>query len=287
LPRTIDGMRTHTITRAVAGGALLLLAAGGIACSTKADASESAYCKEARRWSAHEMTPRDDADPAVFRPYWQEYLAFVANGTRLSPKPIHDDWAVYAANVKKQTAVAEKYGYDQGRVEREATDAEKAVIQSPGDKVEGAFHEVIGYEALTCSAGQPPAADVSFKGEKPGPYCDVLKTDNEYNQPLRDSGFDPKLVRQAMTDPAKEAERHAIDSKFVSTAPPAIRDDVKAEVAWWHEEQTPVIARYGYDMRKVLLTGSAKEREALQLTDKKVRDHYARALAYEQQVCGA
>lgn len=280
-------MRTHTITRAIAGGALLLMAAGGIACSTKADASESAYCKEARRWSVHEMTPRDDADPAVFRPYWQEYLAFVANGTRLSPKPIHDDWAVYAANVKKQTAVAEKYGYDQGRVEREATDAEKAVIESPGDAVEHAFHNVISYEALTCSAGQPPAADASFKSEKPGAYCQTLEADDAYVKPLKESGYDPKLVRETMTDPAKQAERKTIDAKFISTAPPAIRDDVKAEVTWWNEQQKPVVARYGYDLKKVLIEGSTKDREAMQLTDKKIRDQFARVLAYEQQVCGA
>jgi hypothetical protein len=280
-------MRTNTITRTVAGGALLLMAAAGLACSKSASASESPYCNTAREWSVHELTPRDDGDPAVFKKYWQDYLAFMDKGLATAPAAIHDDWVTYHKAVEPQTAVLAKYGYDRGRFDSEATDADKAVMEPQDPKSQDAFHAVLRYEALTCDAAQPLAADVSFEGEKPGPYCEAVAKDNENVQELRESGFDPDLVRAMLSVPAKRKLSDDMVALLVSTAPKTIKDDVKANVRWWEAKQRPVLAKYGYDMKKVLLEGSARDRQALQLTGKSIRDHYARTVAYEEQVCAA
>ena len=56
--------------------------------------------------------------------------------------------------------------------------------------------------------------------------------------------------------------------------------------SWTRDKQLPVLAKFGYDMRKVLLDGTPADRAALNKSAPAIRDHYARTLAYEQQVCG-
>lgn len=246
-------------------------------------ASESPYCNAAREWAVYELTPFDDGDPAVFRSFWQDYLDFIDKGTRLSPPPIHDDWAVYAAAVAKQTPVMERFGYDKGRFEEQATPEEKALFESPGPEAEQALQAVLSYEALTCATGQPPAADVDFSGEeKAVEYCKAVEADKEMVDEVRRAGMSADKVRALATS------RGFLDiiDKELDTAPDVIKDDVEAVGTFIKEQQLPLLARRGYDMRRILLDGPQADREILQATAPEVREHYARVAAYEEQVCG-
>jgi hypothetical protein len=276
-------MARYLIAKTVATGTTALLLATGIACSKKAEAADSAYCKAARTWSVAEMDTRDDADPTAFKVYWDKYLAFMGQGVRLAPKSIHNDWVTYHAAVGKQTPVLQKYGYSKPRLEQEASADEKALFESPGDAAQAAFHNLLVYEAQTCSAAQPLAADEDFSNEKPGAYCEVVAKDNEHNGPVFEAGAAPAGVKTLVEDKPYLTK---VDADFLASAPGVIREDVKAVVAWWQQRQRPVVAKYGYDIRKILLTGSDKDRRALQLTDKDVASHFARTVAYEEQVCG-
>ena len=272
-------MRKQLITLIVGS-----LAATGVACSTaKADAAEnSAYCKEAHIWAVHELDPRDDQNPAWFKPYWSEYLDFAKKASAVAPAAIKDDWAIYNTTIAKETALLEKYGYDQGRAEAEATAEEKKVYQDPGKKANDAFDAVLRYEALTCDAAQPLAADVSFKGQKPGAYCDAVAKDNERIAPAFEQGAHPDALKAVFLSEASKK----FDAEALRTAPAVIKDDVKANIAWWKNQQRSVLEKFKFDVRKILLNGSAQDRRNLNLTDQKIRDHFARTLAYEQQVCG-
>ena len=276
-------MRRHLITKTVASGAAVLVLATGVACNKKAEASESAYCKAARDWSVTEMNAHDDGDPAAFKTYWTKYRAFVDRGVELAPQNLHADWVTYSAAIAKQTAVLHKYGYDRARFEEGASDDEKALVESPSDAAQAAFHNVLTYEALMCSAAQPPAADEDFSNEKPGAYCDVVAKDNEHNAPVFEAGASRAGVKSLATDTAYLSK---VDADLVATAPAVISDDVKAVVTWWQERQRPVLVKYDYDMRKIVLSGSDQDRRDLQLTGPTVATHFARTVAYEEQVCG-
>lgn len=268
--------------KSIATAALVALAAAGVACSSDAKASESAYCNAARDWAIHELDARDEENPAWFKPYWGEYLAFTKTASQVAPKEIADDWKVYVEAVAKQTPLFEKYGYDTARAEASATEEEKAQFE-PSGRQQKAFAAILGYEALTCDAAQPPAADVDFSALKPGAYCDVLARDNERISPVFESGAQPGAVRDAMLDP----KTAAAFSEFKRTAPKAIKRDVQIDVDWEQNRQLPTMRKYNFDLRRVLREGSAQDRRDVNRTDKRVRDHFARIAAYEQQVCGA
>ncbi len=132
-------------------------------------------------------------------------------------------------------------------------------------------------------AGQPPAADVDFSGEKPGAYCEALAADKELFGAVKEAGMPPDKVGEVVNSP----EANAIYQRLREAAPPSIKADVEAVTDWQKGQQREVLAANGYDMRAILLAGSAKERQALQLTDQAIRTPFARTVAYEQQVCGA
>ncbi len=246
-------------------------------------AAESPYCDAAREWAVAELTPFDDGDPAAFQAHWQQYLAFMDKGARLSPPPIHDDWAVYAATVAKQTPVMEKFGYDKGKFEEQATPEEKAFFEDPGPEVGQAFDTLLSYESLTCASGQPPAADVDFSGEKKAvAYCAAVAENNELNGELFGGGAKPADVRKML----ESKDFQAVVDKQYSAAPEIIKDDAKALNAYWHDKQVPLTVERGYDFRKILLDGPQADREVLQSTAPEIREHYARVAAYEEQVCG-
>ncbi len=262
---------------------VLAFAGAASACSAnKADAAESSsYCRLARKWAAHEIDPRDDANPAWFKPYWAQYLTFSGQAVKIAPSAIAKDWRVYHATITTQTAVLEKYGYDQARYEREATADEKKTFDDPGPAASSAFDNVLRYEALTCNAAQPAAADVDFSKEKPGAYCDAVTKDNERIAPVFEGGAMPAQLKAAVLDPQTKTSGAAA----IATAPSVIKNDVKASVAWQEDRQAKVLKKFGFDIRKILLTGSAQDRRDLNSTDPKVRDHFARTAAYAQQVC--
>lgn len=143
--------------------------------------------------------------------------------------------------------------------------------------------EILTFEALACDAGQPPAADVDFSGEQPGAYCEALADDKELFGAVKEAGMPPEEVREVVNSP----EAEAISQRLRETAPPSVKAEVEAVTDWQQRQQRAVLAANDYDMRAILLHGSAKERQALQLTDEAIRTPFARTVAYEQQICGA
>lgn len=251
--------------------------------SASAALGEGEYCKAARAWTVHELEPRHDEDPSWLKTYWAEYLDFVATAKRTAPEAVRSPWQTYGAQIDAQTAVFEKYGYDMRVAEEKATADEKKVFEEPSEEAQAAFHEILTFEALTCDAGQPPAADVDFSGERPGPYCEALAADKELFGTVKDAGVPPDKVREVVNSP----EAKAIAQELREAAPPSIKADVEVVTDWQQRQQRSVLAANDYDMRAILLHGSPKERQALQLTDEAIRTPFARTVAYEQQVCGA
>jgi hypothetical protein len=210
-------------------------------------------------------------------------MDFVTTAKRTAPEAIRAPWQTYGAQIDAQTAVFEKYGYDMRAAEEKAPEDEKKVFEEPTEEAQLAFREILTFEALTCDAGQPPAADVDFSDEKPGAYCEALAADKELFGPVTEAGMPPEKVREVVNSP----EAEAIAKKLRQGAPPSIKADVEAVTDWQKGQQRDVLAANNYDMRAILLHGSAKERQALQLTDEAIRTPFARTAAYEQQVCGA
>ena len=250
---------------------------------TSADIGEGEYCKTARAWAVHELEPRHDEDPSWLKAYWGEYLAFVSTAKGTAPGAIRGPWQTYGAQIDAQTAIFEKYGYDMRAAEEKATADEKKVFEEPSKETQAAFREILAFEALICDAGQPPAADVDFSGEKPGAYCEAVAADKELFGAVKDAGMPPDKVREVVNSP----EGEAIAQKLREAAPPSIKADVEAVTDWQQGRQRDVLRAHDYDMRAILLHGSAQERQALQLTDQAVRTPFARTVAYDQQVCGA
>jgi hypothetical protein len=46
-----------------------------------------------------------------------------------------------------------------------------------------------------------------------------------------------------------------------------------------------VLEHHGYDVRHLVLDGTAEERAIFQSTDPAIRDHFARVRAYDEQLC--
>ncbi len=276
------GKRQHKILLLIATAVTALTGACGKD-SASAALGEGEYCKAARAWAVHELEPRHDEDPSWLKTYWGEYLEFVAIAKRTAPEAIRAHWQTYGAQIDAQTAVLAKYGYDMRVGEEKATADEKKVFEEPSEEAQAAFGEILTFEALTCDAGQPPAAEVDFSGEKPGAWCEALAADKELFGAVKDAGMPPDKVREVVNSP----EAKAIVQKLRDTAPPSIKADVEAVTDWQQGQQRDVLAANDYDMRAILLHGSPKERQALQLTDEAIRTPFARTVAYEQQVCGA
>lgn len=245
------------------------------------DPAESAYCDEAREWAIHEITqPVDDTDPVAFRAYWEDFLAFEQAALENAPAEIEDDWQLKVdAENATINPIFEAYEYDIADLQENGTPDELASLEPPAE-VQDAQDAILTYEADVCGAQQPRAADVSFEGEEPGTYCELVAADNERIGEVFANGADPADVEElnAALVEAGPAE--------IEAAPPAIQDDVAAIAAWTAGEQRDVLEAHGYDLIGIIREGTPDERADLQLTDEAIRDQYARVTAYEEQVCG-
>ena len=284
-------MRSHltqgTIRRAVA--AVLIVAAAGCADDddiaseeggTAPAASESAYCDAAVDWAVHDMTPFDDSDPAEFRAYWEAFLAFEAVATDTAPDEIKADWElkVTAEADAGVTEVFEKYGYDVATMEASGTPEELAAFEAPPE-VQAAQDRILGYESAVCGSGQPQAADVSYAGEEPGPYCELVAVKDELAADALASG-DSAEVEAVFGELEQGADA------LIEAAPEIIEDDVVELAAWTTGRQRDVAEHFDYDLRAAMQDGTAQDRFDLNHADEEIREQYARVLAYEEQVCG-
>jgi hypothetical protein len=245
-------------------------------------ASASRYCDVARGWAVRELTPHDENDPAQLEPYWNEYLRFMADGLASAPDEIGADWKVYEHYVNGvMTPVITKYGYSTARMEKEATPEEQKVSQGLPDDVNAAWKRIIAYEAEPCGAQGTPAADVKFDGPAADAYCGAKGKQDEANQAAVEAGATPAAVRELFTGAGEQQRATAM----ADAAPPAIRADVVATNSFERDAMLPLLAKYDYDVRRLILKGTAADRAIFWGTDPRVRSANARLHAYADQLC--
>jgi len=257
----------------------------------KVDPTDSEYCKTARKWMVHGFNGDGSSfasDPVELRKYWGEWMDFIATATRQAPAEIRDDWPVaYDFMVKQFTPVLEKYDFDIARLKAEGSAAEIAVgeriDQDPTPDEQRAQDAVHAYEGRVCQTAQPEAADVSFAGVKANKgYCDAVKAANELAEQVAAKQWSIDAVRTFVTSD----ELATLANEAKQNAPAEITADVVADVDWQLNQQADVIEKFGYDARKLFLEGSAADRAIFQRSDPAIAEHYARTVAYEEQVCG-
>jgi hypothetical protein len=259
--------------------------------AAKADATDSEFCQTARKWMVHQLNGDGDsfaADPVAFKKYWGEYMDFIATATRQSPAEIREYWPIGYDLLKQFTPVLQKYDFDIERIKAEGSAAEiatgKRLDEGPNPAEQRAQDAVHEYEGRVCQTSQPPAADVSFAGAKANKaYCDAVQAADELlGETVVAKQFSIDAVRTFVTSD----EFTALAGEAKKNAPAEIEADVVADVDWQLNQQVEVMEKFGYDVRKLFLEGSAADRAIFQRSDPAVADHYARTVAYEENVCG-
>ena len=290
-------MRTHMTRRTIpwALAAALLLAAGcgdddneasaggnaGAPPPAEATAAGSAYCDVALEWAIHELTPFDDSDPAAMERYWADHTEFEERALATTPDELKADWELKMATEDETIdVVLEKYGYDVVAIMEQGTPEEQATFEAPPD-VTAAQSRIGTYESETCGSAFPEPADVSYAGEEPGSYCELVGAEDERAREILAAGGDPAAVEEFFSS---QTEAKAA---IVAAAPEVIKDDVTAVSEWTLGPQAEVIEAHGWEIAAVMRDGSAQERYDLNYADEDIREQYARVLAYEEQVCGA
>jgi hypothetical protein len=257
-----------------------------------ANPNDGEYCQTARTWTVHEFNGGGNGfaeDPVAFEKYWGDWMTFIATATRQAPPELRDDWAVaYAFQVKQFTPILEKYDFDIERAQAEGSPAELAVGQrvdgEPTPAEQRARDTVVEYENRVCDTGQPPAADVSFAGATPNQaYCDAVNAANELAEEVEAEKWSVDAVRALVTSD----ELTALLDKAKKNAPAEIKADVEADADWQANQQVDVLEKFGYDARKLMLEGTHADRAIFQRSDPAIAGHYARTIAYEEQVCQA
>jgi hypothetical protein len=256
------------------------------------DPNDSEYCQTARGWMVHEFNGQGDSfvgDPVAFKKYWTEYMAFIDSAKQQAPAEIRDEFPVAYETVKQFTPILQKYGFDVERAQAEGTPAELAVgkhmDEGPNEAEQSAQDAIHEYEGRVCQTAQPPAADVSFAGATPNKtYCEAVQAaDDATGENIIAKKWSVDAVRTFVTSDAYAASYE----KAKKIAPAEIKADVIADAEWSTKQQVDVLEKYGYDARKLFLEGTKADRAIFQKSDPAIADHYARTLAYEQQVCGA
>jgi hypothetical protein len=286
-------MRTELIRTTVHWGLAATITVLAVACGDDSggssevaapaadDPSESAYCDAAREWAIHELDPFDESDPVAFRAYWEEFLAFEHAALDTAPPELADDWQV---KIETEDAtinpVLDRYDYDLAEMEARGTPEEAATLEAPPE-VQAAQDVIFAYEADVCGAQQPLPAEVSFEGEAPGPYCELVSAEYERVSEVMGSGTEPAAI-EALSD-----ELIASGAEIVAAAPEVIADEVAALRDWQAGPQRDALERHDWDFIGLIREGPAQDRADFQQTDPAIRDDYATVAAYEEQVCGA
>jgi hypothetical protein len=250
----------------------------------------SPYCVTARRWAVHDLDGGGDGAYARrgapgLKAWWKEQLAYLERSLAQAPPGIRKAEAVNERVIRTQlTPLLEKYGFDFERIGTEATPGETAFAEHPPAAVVNAQEVRNAYQNRVCGyGGSPPPADVMFaKSAASKPYCAAAAAQEEGQGKVAEAGFTPGAFKSYVTSGALLAALDAQDAK----APPEIADDVKADNEWVRTRKLPLLERYGYDYRKLVLEGSAEELAAFNYFDPRVEEHDRRVSAYVQQVCG-
>jgi hypothetical protein len=279
--RHSQAMRS-TLTYTTMLGALTALAFLGAGCGDDNDASAAAaseYCDIASDWAVQELEQFDATDPTAFRSYWTDYSAFATAALAAAPEEIRSDWTlkVEAKEQSGMTEILEKYEFDLMAMEASGTQEERAAFEAPPD-VAAAQDRILVYESEVCGAQFPLAADISYAGEEPGTYCELVASQDEQAAAALASG-DPTEV-EAMFDLLA-----AGGVALTEAAPDVIKDDVAAVVEWTEGPHRTAVERHGFDIRATILDGTPQDRAAVNYADEEIRNQFARVTAYEEQVC--
>src|SRR4051812_36648826 len=274
--------------------ALLLAACGGGDNNDNESAADkgfgSAYCTTARGWAVHELSGGADGayargGSAGLKRWWNEQLARLKPSVTQPPAAIRDAESVNERAVRTVvTPLLAKYDFDPKRIDAEASKKEKAAAQPTASAARAQVardqyrNRVCGY------GGSPPPANVTFKASaKSKAYCAAAASQGTGIDKVVTSGFAPAAFKGYVTS---DSFLKALDAEE-ATAPPEIAADVKADNAWVREHKLKVLKDHGYDLRRLLREGEAKELAAFTYWDPAVRTHDPRVEAYVQQVCGA
>jgi hypothetical protein len=286
-PRT-----THRQLLAAAAAVLGLASAVVAGCgggdhetAVPAEGFDSAYCNTARHWAVRELDPLDDSDPAAVATYWNEYLIFVETSLEQAPPAIRGAHIVHTRAVRTLiTPVLEKYHFDFKRIEADGSPSEQAVLGEPPPDVAKAQARIDAYRNRVCGyGGSPPAADVAFKASSATkPYCAAGAAQRNGLEKVASSGFDPATFRSYVTSDSFLQSLDDQDAK----APPEIAADVKADNEWVRTRKLKVLEAFDYDLRRLLLEGSADDLAVFTYFDPAIIRQDSRVEAYQQLCTG-
>ena len=252
------------------------------------EAFDSPYCVTARRWAEHELDGGGDGayargGPTALETWWNEQLAYLATSLEQAPPEIREAEALNERTIRTVlTPVLQKYGFDFARVQAEATAEEKALADHPPAEVAAAQEARNAYQNRLCGYGDsPPAADVTFApSPAAAPYCEAA---GAHLGTLDEAMLDPAALRAYV---ASAGFSEALDAQ-AAAAPDEIAADVDAQADWDRTRVRAVLEAHGYDVRRVLLEGSAEDLAAFTYWDPAIAAQDSRVAAYQEQVCGA
>jgi hypothetical protein len=249
---------------------------------------ESAYCRLTIKREAAQI--RQNMHP--FKPESPElvqseldYVEFVNKGDMVSPSAIKAPFHAFAAWYTGTLApTVRKYGYDEGRFDREATAADTKLVEQPAN-VEKAFGQVVRYEHDVCAIGEPIAADVKFTGSSKSPYCVDVRGDQAANEKWFKSGFTMEENRAYFTGLVRSLDAEDGEAAADDAMPASIRAGIHKHAVNARTKAVPVLAKYDYDVARLIEEGTTAERRVFTGTGADLRNVLAREAAYNEQVC--
>jgi hypothetical protein len=273
-------MTSHRIaTPLVTAGIALVL---GVACGGDSKPTDSAYCKTARNWAVHELTAFDPSDAESTRQFFADYQSHINASSKDAPKDIEAPWKTNANAFNTLfMPMLERHGFSFDRVMREGSPEDQALLAETPADVAAAQSQIQAYDATVCGSAQPPAADVVYEGPAAPGYCEGQQAIDARMEELAADGFQPAAFRALVASP----EFQELLFAGPSVAPPELQADEVAIEQFTRDRMLPLLERYDYDVRRLLLEGSPADRAVFQSADASIRDAFARTEAYITQLC--
>ena len=254
------------------------------------EAFASPYCVTAREWAVHELDGSADGayergGPAALKKWWTEQLAYLKTSVEQAPPELHDAEAMVERAYRTRLGpLFEKYGFDFKRIEAEASPSENALAE-PTPKEQKAQQAYDLYKDKVCGYGNsPPPAHVTFTANAASKaYCKAAAAQQVGLEKVVSSGFDPEAFRTYVTS---DGFMDALDAQDAA-APSEIAADVKTDNDWVRTRKLELLEEFDYDLRRLMLEGSAADLAAFTYFDSAIVEQDSRVEAYVQQVCGA
>jgi hypothetical protein len=286
--------RRWTRRRAIPVVALILGTAVLGACSGSDDGaaftpvagSDSAYCATYRAWKVYELDNGgafDQPTPAALRRWWKAYLLSEEAMLRQAPPEIHAAVGAKLHFIRTRlTPLIERYDFDLERIRRDGTAADQDTMFG-GAQVQEAQAAQDAFEERACGTQpSPPAADVVFEADASSKrFCAALDAFNGELDEVASSAFDPDALQALVTG---DRFRELLDH-LEAAAPTAIAADAQADTEWFRSRWSDVVARYGYDIRRIYVDATPEELAVFNRTHPDLLEHSSRTTAYEEQVC--